>query len=222
MIITVYCSKGGVGKTPIATNILLDNKDFYIATNENNSGYEYMDSIQEEKKILINPEDAFTNEEETRRVLKEANTSMIIDLSGSLGESLKSISTALKMSDVVIVPINDQMNSLIQGRSTVQDIRNYYPDVKIIVAATKLERQGPKDVFGNNWEKCKSFKEIKEFVEDEIKDGITYVPLKFSKGYENLMKTEISIIEMAKVPFSGHSYKLPAEQLKTLYKTLGI
>lgn len=222
MIITVYSSKGGVGKTPIAANILFDNEDFYIATNERNSGFEYIERIDDDRKILINPEDAFEDTKNIQKSLAEAGTSMIIDLSGSLAETLQSIPTALGMSQVVIVPINDQHNSLIQGITTIQDIHKYYPHLKVIVAATKLERQGPKDIFGEDWEMSESFVNIKSFIDDTTEKKVEIIPLKFSKGYNNLIGKEMSLKQLAQIPFGGHAYKVPAKQFELLYKTIGI
>lgn len=222
MIVTVYSSKGGVGKTPIAANILFDHEDWYVATNELDSGFGYIESISEERKLLINPEDEFNEEVFTKGEFAESGANMVIDLSGSIAESIKSIPSALNISDVVVVPINDQSNSIIQGIRTIQNIHEYFPKLKIVVAATKLDRQGIKDIFGDDWSKSESFKKIKDFVDGAIGLKIDVVPLKFSKGYENMMKEEASLRQLASVPFGGHHYKVPASQFDELYKAIGV
>lgn len=222
MIITIYSSKGGVGKTPIAANILFDHEDWYIATNELNSGFAHIETIDEERKILISPEDEFNKDVFLKGEFIENNGKMVIDLSGSLAESIRSIPTALAISDVVVVPINNQQNSILQGLTTIQSIEKYYPKLKIVVAATKLEKQGPKDVFGDDWSKCKDFKEIKEIVDDATSGDIKVIPLKYSKGYENIIKSETSLNNLSKIAFGGHAYKIPAKQFNTLYKELGV
>ncbi|SHN93475.1 hypothetical protein BHECKSOX_299 [Bathymodiolus heckerae thiotrophic gill symbiont] len=222
MIITVYSSKGGVGKTPIAANILFDNTDFYIATNELNSGFVHISNIDDDKKILISPEDEFQEEVFTQGVFVKENASMVIDLSGSLAESFKSIPTALNISDVVLVPINNQVNSILQGVTTIQSIQEYFPKLKIIVVATKLEKQGVNDIFGDDWTKSKSFKEIQAYVQENTNGDLIVLPLKYSKGYENIIREEISIKKLSSVPFGGQAYKTPAKQFDSLYTAIGL
>jgi len=125
MKITVYSVKGSAGKTPIATNIALD-KGYAIGTNEL---YHVFDSFFPEEKLLpIEPHEKFPEIPET--------IDIVFDLAGSISREASSISSAIEQSDLVIVPIYNEIKSLNAGIHTIIEVSNFTKN--IIVIATKL------------------------------------------------------------------------------------
>jgi MinD-like ATPase involved in chromosome partitioning or flagellar assembly len=126
MKISIYSSKGSAGKTPIATNIALD-KDFCIGTNE--LFHVYDGFIPDNQLIALDTEDEFPD---------VGNIDIVFDLAGSISKSAHSITSALKMSDYVIVPIYNEFKCLVAGLNTISQILEY--NNNIIVVATKLQK----------------------------------------------------------------------------------
>ncbi|MEL6748902.1 MAG: hypothetical protein AAFO09_01255 [Pseudomonadota bacterium] len=104
MKIAIYSSKGSAGKTPISANIVLD-KGFCIGTNE--AFHVYDNLIAENKLIALHTEEAFP------QALVEHDIDIVFDLAGSISKSAISISSALTMSDCIIVPIYNEYKSLV-------------------------------------------------------------------------------------------------------------
>ena len=99
MRITIYNSKGSVGKTPISTNISLE-KDFCIASNSIYSdSTEYLLNADDKRFVKVSPEEKFPES------IKKLDIDTIFDLAGFISEKAHSITSALDMSDCVIVPI---------------------------------------------------------------------------------------------------------------------
>ena len=107
MKIAIYSSKGSAGKTPIATNIALD-KDFCIGTNE--LFHVYDNFIPDNQLIALDTEDEFPD---------VGDIDIVFDLAGSISKSAHSITSALKMSDYVIVPIYNEFKCLVAGLNTI-------------------------------------------------------------------------------------------------------
>ncbi|MGB1266307.1 MAG: hypothetical protein ACPG6L_11350, partial [Nereida ignava] len=139
MKIAVYSSKGSAGKTPISTNIALD-KDFCIGTNE--AFHVYDSFIPDNQLIALNTEEAFPEE------LEEHDIDIVFDLAGSISKLALSISSALKMADVVIVPMYNEYKALVASVNTVAQIREINPNIVII--ATKLQKHRS-DTFTTDW-----------------------------------------------------------------------
>ena len=123
MRITVWSKKGGVGKTSLAYNIARDLDYFLISNDESIIEIAYPDKtrIMEQPKIIDN---------------------CVYDLGGFVDEGIKDI---LNNSDLIIVPILNDLNSFKKTLLTLQelDLR------KTIIVANKATRE--------------DFKEIEEF-----------------------------------------------------------
>lgn len=99
MKIAVYNTKGSALKMPIAANIALD-RDYAIGTNEPYPTYESF--IPEERLMAIDLNELFP----------QINDDIVFDLAGSISYESYSITSAIKQSDVVIVPIYNEVKAI--------------------------------------------------------------------------------------------------------------
>jgi len=218
MIISVYNAKGGVGKTPISANIAFD-KEYLVATNEVFHIYDKIIEdgsllVEEGSLLVVDPEEEFTSE------IKNNGLNVVFDLAGSLSSSSLSISSALLMSDVVIVPINNEWKAINAGLNTIKQVLEY--NSNIIVVATKLTKQS-KDFFTKDWKESGDYINIKNQVCEHFGDKITVLPLKNSKVFDNIFEQRKSIKQFCTdSPLKAHSYKIVEEQFDDIYKKLGV
>ncbi|CAB5508129.1 hypothetical protein AZO1586I_2404 [Bathymodiolus thermophilus thioautotrophic gill symbiont] len=212
MKIAIYSSKGSAGKTPIATNIALD-KDFCIGTNE--LFHVYDNFIPDNQLIALDTEDEFPD---------VGDIDIVFDLAGSISKSAHSITSALKMSDYVIVPIYNEFKCLVAGLNTISQILEY--NNNIIVVATKLQKT-KKDILmahgSNDWHNGEDYKNIKLAVSEKISSDIPVMPLKFSKAFDNIFEHKKSIKQlMDESPLAKYNYKEVAKQFDDIYKLIGV
>lgn len=210
MKITIYNTKGSAGKTPIAANIIFD-KGFCIGTNEPNSIYE--DFTPDNQLLAVNTEELFTD-------AKVGDVDIVFDLAGSISKHARSVTSALLMSDIVIVPIYNERKCLKSGRHTILEIQRF--NKNIVVVATKLLK-GRHDIFiDDDWTKSNDYLSVKKEVNNNFK-GIEVLPLKFSKVFDNIFEKEKSIRQIMKTnPLATYNYKVVAQQFDDLYTFLGI
>lgn len=206
MKITVYSAKGSAGKTPIATNISLD-KGFALGTNEL---YHIFDSfIPEEKLLPIEPHEEFPEIPD--------GIDIVFDLAGSLSQQSPSISSAIRQSDVVIVPIYNEIKSLNAGIHTILEVSGITKN--IIVIATKLQKQ--KDDIFTDWRDSYDFKNIERIVLSKIDFIIPIFPLKFSKVFDTIFEKEKSIKQIANDdPLAKYAYRDVVKQFDDIYSFL--
>ena len=212
MKISIYSSKGSAGKTPIATNIALD-KDYCIGTNEAFHVYEGI--IDDNQLISLDTEEEFPD---------VGNVNIVFDLAGSISKSAHSITSALKMSDYVIVPIYNEYKCLVAGLNTISQILEY--NNNIIVVATKLQKT-KKDILmangSNDWYNSEDYKNISRAVFEKISEDVPVLPLKFSKAFDNIFERKKSINQlMDESPLAKYSYKEVAKQFDEIYNLMGI
>ena len=67
------------------------------------------------------------------------NIDIVFDLAGSISNDAKSITSALSQSDLVLVPIYNEIKSIKAGLSTISECLPLNP--RIVVIATKLQRR---------------------------------------------------------------------------------
>lgn len=207
MKITVYCLKGSAGKTPIAVNIALE-KEYALGTNE---PYNLLDTvIPEDRLITVEPHEAFPDFGDDLEV--------VFDLAGMMTrEARESIVTAVQQSDVILVPIYNELKCLNAGINTIRDLEEHRN--KIVVVATKLQKQSGE--FFKEWTDSRDFKNIKHVVDETVGQGIPILPLKFSKVFDIIFEKEQSINQLrAENPLSSHTYKPIAEQFDDLFSYL--
>ncbi len=211
MKISVYSSKGSAGKTPISANIVLD-KEFCLGTNEAFHVYEQF--LPDNRLIALHTEQPFPD------ALVTENIDIVFDLAGSISKLALSITSALKMSDFVIVPIYNEYKSLVAGLNTIAQIQEY--NKNIIVVATKLQKQ-KNDAFKDNWEESEDFKNIKEALRIKVGESIPVLPLKFSRAFDNIFEEKKSIKQlMRNNPLANFNYRVVSKQFDELYNLIGI
>ncbi len=206
MIITIYSMKGSAGKTPIATNIALD-REYALGTNE---PYHILDSfIPDERLISIEPDEVFP------AIPKDID--IVFDLAGSISKGTASITSAIEQSDIVIVPIYNEIKSLNAGIHTILEVANFTHN--IIVIATKLTKQ-KKEVF-KNWKDSKDFLNIEAMVKAKIDFPVPVLPLKYSKGFDTIFEEEASLRQiMTKNPLANYTYREVAKQFDEIYNLI--
>lgn len=216
MKITVYSIKGSAGKTPIATNIALD-FGYCIGTNESINIYSGLFDDDQILKVGQN--------EEFPKLTDD--TDIVFDLSGSISDSSLSINSAIKQSDLVIVPIYNHLRSLQGGIQTILEVEQFTRN--IIVIATKLmksrykgkKKEGDLGLGKYDWTKSDDFMNIAKQIKANIDFKIEVLPLRFSNGFDLVDDEEKSIVELVKTnKLYKHYYSNEAEQLKAIYKVI--
>jgi hypothetical protein len=216
MKITVYSIKGSAGKTPIATNIALD-FGYCVGTNE--SIDVYGDLFDEEQVLVVGQDDPFPELTD--------DTDIVFDLSGSISGTAQSIISAIKQSDLVIVPIYNHTRSLKGGIQTILEVEQFTKNIiviatKLVKSKTKVKKKESDLGFGNyDWKTSKDFLNIEKQVMENVTLEIPILPLKFSNGFDAVDDEEKSLIELTKSKKLFHGYwGEEAEQLKEIYKVI--
>lgn len=201
MKITIYSTKGSAGKTPIATNIVLE-REYALGTNE---PYHVFDSfIPPERLLAVEPHEAFPDIPE--------GIDIVFDLAGSLAKT-ESIVSALRQSDLVIVPMYNEVKSLNSGIHTILEVANITKN--ILVVATKLQKS-KKEMF-LEWEDSEDFKNVERMVKTKVPFPVPVLPLKFSKVFDLIFEREASINQiMAQDPLAKYIYKDVAPQFDAI------
>ncbi|MGJ8530363.1 hypothetical protein [Maritalea sp.] len=209
MKIAVYSAKGGVGKTPISTNIALD-RDYAIGTNERFHTYESMQGINEDERWLaVAMEEEFPDFSEM-----EDDIDIVFDLAGSISAQSHSISSAIRQADFVIVPIENEFKSITSGVNTLLEVLAF--DKPILVVATKLEK-GKKEVF-TDWMDSADFLNVAEIVHARAGKDIQVLPLKKSKVFDTIFDKEKSIQQLCESDaLAKYTYKEVARQFEAIY-----
>lgn len=212
MKITIYSSKGGAGKTPIATNIILD-REYAVGCNERENVYE--DFIPDDRVIALDLSESFPDVPD--------DIDIIFDLGGAISSSSHSITSAIKQSDLVIVPIEDEFKSMKKGLETLREIHAIDGfNGSVLVIATKLEK-GKKESFKHNqWEQASAFQNIKNAVEGHG-FKVPVLPLKFSKVFNTIFEREMSIEQLrASDPLANYNYRDVSAQFDQIYKAIDL
>lgn len=207
MKITVYNTKGWAGKTPIATNIVLD-REYAIGTNE---PYHVFDSfIPDNQLISLDLNDHFPE--------IPNDMDIVFDLAGSLSKTALSISSAIKQSDLILVPIYNEVKSIEAWLNTIAEVQNL--NANIVVIATKLQKKARIDR-GKSREECSDFLNIKKVVHTKINPYISVLPLKFSAVFDSMFEEEKSIAQIMEISWlARYQYKEVAQQFTAIYNLI--
>lgn len=210
MKITVYNAKGGAGKTPIATNIVLDH-DYAIGTNE---AYHVYDSfIDDERLLALDLSESFPSIPD--------DIDIVFDLAGTISDSSHSITSAIIQSDLIIVPIYNEVKSLAGGIGTLNEISNM-PEFKgkVLVVATKLSKERKEHFKKGEWDKSNDFKNVLAAVRNSGFDH-EVLPLKFSKAFDAIFEKEMSVAQMCQAdPLTRYSHREVQTQFNKIYESI--
>ncbi|WP_039019238.1 hypothetical protein [Halocynthiibacter namhaensis] len=124
-----------------------------------------------------------------------------------------SIVSAVSQSDVVLVPIYNELKCIHAGIHTIRELQPY--NKNIVVVATKLvKRKG--ETF-KDWADSEDAKNIKAVVDHTIGQGINVLPLKFSRAFDTIFEQELSIRQlMEKDALARYTYRDVAAQFDNL------
>lgn len=209
MKITVYQAKGSAGKTPIATNIALD-REYGIGTNEAFHIFDQFSNLPDDRIFAIDLAEEFPPFPD--------DIDVVFDLAGTISTESHSITSAIKQSNLVLVPIFNEVKSLHSGVGTLREIQKI-KDFKgeCIVIATKL-RKHKRDTFTKgDWSESLDFQNIAATVHGA---GFDYpiLPLKFSTVFDAIFEREMSIDQLcAADPLARYSFREVANQFDDVY-----
>lgn len=203
MRIVIYNAKGGVGKSPISANIVLD-KEWALGTNEL---YHVYDSFIPDNRFI-----SVAMGEEFPEIPDEID--IVFDLAGSISEQGKSIVSAIKQADLVIVPINNEVKALVAGIHTILEVSKFTKS--ILVVATKLEKKR-QDAF-DDWTGSIDFKNVQQTVAAKIDFSVPVLPLRTSTAFDRIFEDERSIHQMMERDrLLALSYREVAQQFDAIY-----
>jgi MinD-like ATPase involved in chromosome partitioning or flagellar assembly len=206
MKVCVYTGKGGEGKTPIATNIILD-REYAIGTNEH---FQLFDTfIPDDRVLALEPDQVFPEIPD--------DIDIVFDLAGSISAHSGSIVSALKQSDLVIVPITNEVKAIYGGIGTIKEILRFCPNVLVVV--TKLEKSRKEQFNRHEWHKSAAFLNVQAQV--QATDGLEHIPclpLKYSKAFDAIFEKELSITQLMEAdPLAKYNYAEVSKQFNAIY-----
>ncbi len=143
---------------------------------------------------------------------------IVFDLAGSISKTAYSITSAIKQSDVVLVPIYNEVKSIKAGLNTIAEVSNF--NKNIFVVATKLQKRKKADVF-KSWDKSDDFLNIQNAVHTQIGKSIPVLPLKFSAVFDAIFEQEKSIKQlMQDSGLAKYQYREVSEQFEAIYNLI--
>ena len=147
---------------------------------------------------------------------------IVFDLAGAISAQSHSITSAVRQSDLVIVPIHNEVKSLHSGVGTLRQISQVdgFCGQRMVIA-TKLHK-GRKDQFGRDeWHQSNDFLNVVEAVKSAGFEDIPILPLKFSSAFDAIFEREKSISQIcASDPLARYSFREVAQQFDAIYKHL--
>lgn len=203
MKITVYSSKGSAGKTPISANIAFD-RSYALGTNEPFNVLE--DVFDDDQVMSVAADDEFP--------VLPPEIDIVFDLAGSISRHAHSITSAIRQSDLVIVPVYNDFKSRKSAIGTILEIEPLTQS--ILVVATKLQAQ--KGEFIKDWRKSRDFVQIERDIRANIETPYPILPLKFSKGFDTIFDREMSLKRVTETdPLLAHSFRDVTRQFEAIY-----
>lgn len=204
MKITVYSSKGSAGKTPISTNIAFD-RGYALGTNE---PFDVLGDIFPDDRVM-----SIQADEEFPYLPEEID--IVFDLAGSISPHAHSITSAIKQSDLVIVPVYNDFKSRKSAIGTILEIE---PIAKnILIVATKLQAQ--KGEYVKDWTTCNDYSQIERDIRANVECHYSILPLKLSRAFDTIFDREQSIRQISETdPLLRHAFRDVNRQFDAIYK----
>lgn len=207
MKITVFSAKGSAGKTPISVNIALE-REYAIGTNET---YHVLDALFPDERLLaIGPNEEFPE--------LPPEIDIVFDLGGAIGgDSAPSITSAVRQSDVVLVPVYNEYKSINGAYHTILELEPF--NSNIVLICTKLEKH--RNDFFTDWRKGRDFVEINRTLSGLLERELPALPLKFSRGFDTIFTREMSLQQLVdQGGIDAYTYRVVAEQFRDIFAHL--
>lgn len=203
MKITVYSSKGSAGKTPISANIAFD-RGYALGTNE---PFNVLEDVFDDDQVMgIAADDEFPE--------LPPEIDIVFDLAGSISRHAHSITSAIRQSDLVVVPVYNDFKSRKSAIGTILEIEPLTQS--ILIVATKLQAQ--KGEFVKDWRKSRDFLQIEQDIRANVETEYPILPLKFSKGFDTIFDREMSLKRITETdPLLAHSFRDVTRQFDAIY-----
>jgi len=205
MKIAIYTPKGGAGKTPIAISFAVD-KEYALAANESFDAFSGF--IEDERLLFVAADEEFPEIPD--------DIDVVFDLAGTMSRNDYSTVSAIRQSDVVLVPIWNNRLSVLGGLKAIQSVSAL--GKKVIVVATKLETKTK----AQSWTESEDYKCVYQAVES-LRDEIGYMPsvmpLKVSKVFETVLRECVSVHSLAaQSGLAKYTYRELLEQFDAIYE----
>lgn len=209
MKICVYSEKGGAGKTPIATNLMLE-LDMAVATNQHNTGFRFYDCLTDgESLFTVSLEAPFPN--------WPSDVDVVFDLAGAISRLAKSVSSALLQSDVVLIPVFNDLEALprsVQTLKEVQSLKGFKG--RIAFVATRLKKRTGDS--GNDARMWRDFQSIAVHLHEAgVHEEIPIFPLRETEAFHSVVENELSINQLReRSPLARWTYRSIAPEFDAI------
>lgn len=207
MKIAIYTPKGGAGKTPLAISFAVD-KEYALATNESFDAFSGF--IEDERLLFVAADEEFPEIPD--------DIDVVFDLAGTMSKNDYSTVSAIRQSDVVLVPIWNNRLSVLGGLRAIQSVSAL--GKKVIVVATKLATKTKAKA--QPWTESEDFKCVYQAVEslcDEIGYMPSVMPLKVSEVFETVLGECVSVHRLAeRSGLAKYTYRELLEQFDAIYE----
>lgn len=211
MIFTIGCSKGGVGKTSLATAIALMWKDYGIGTNE--TFHTWTDVVDEGRVLANSPYEEFPD-------FASEQIDVMFDLSGDVTEKSVAVASAVEQSNVVVVPITPDRKAIFSAANYILTIAPM--NANIILVANMLEKQRNESF--DNWEDSYEYGMIRKLLHEQLPEPfheLPMFPIKHTKVFKAIEKNKQSISEMMESsPLLKYNYQEIHDQLHRIMEAI--
>ena len=192
--------KGRQGKTPIGVETTL-RLGFGFATNEERDRADIRALFSKDDFIQVEPYEFFPKIPDGFKV--------VFDLAGSIRGFENSILSALTQSQVIVMPVVNESDSISGTAQSIVELRAANITAPIVVIANMLGTHKNGD-----YRLGSDFKEIKRGLAEKAEHNLTILPLKYSKGFEHIFKQKKSIQKMvSEGGLNRHNYELVSQQI---------
>jgi hypothetical protein len=195
--VSIYNEKGKQGKSLFAVEIAL-RLGFCYATNQNRPRKDIQAIISPDEFLQVAPHEAFPALSDEIKV--------VFDLAGELVGYQKSIVSALRQSDVILVPVMNESDAISATKHAITELENLDLKAEIIILATDLRR-------GDREEILESLK--------QAEGSYKIFTIRHSELFKRMMLEGKSVSEMGKATkLSAWSHRFIIEDTDYLFNYL--
>ena len=192
--VSIYNEKGKLGKSLFAVEIAL-RLGFCYATNQNRPRKDIQSIILEDEFLQVAPHAEFP-------ILSDG-IEVVFDLAGELIGYQKSIVSALKQSDTILIPVMNEPDAISATKYAITELESLNLDAEIILLATDL-RTGDHEEILENLQLAESVYKI--------------FPVRHTNLFNRMIREGKSVDEMAKMTkLSAWSHRYIIDDLDSLF-----